>query len=134
MWGPSFQGCQGDCRRLRHDVSWLCRCHWYQEMHQHKQEACSDHEGLLGKFAWNNKIIDKKFVQLDTELEKVVDLVGEKIKKEVGDIAHDFGEAMEIEEAWRASSEAKTVNLEARLEEALGHIANLASLVTNLQG
>ena len=62
----------------------------FQEMHQHKQEACSNHESLLGKFARTGDIINKKFVQLDTKLEKVVDLVGEKIKKEVGEIANDF--------------------------------------------
>jgi chromosome segregation ATPase len=106
----------------------------FQEVHKHKQEARSDHESLLAKFAWTGDIIDKKFIQLDIELEKVVDLVGEKIKKEVGEIAHDFGEAMEIKEEWRASSEVKAASLEARLEEALGHIANLASLITNLQG
>ena len=106
----------------------------FQEVHRHRQEAHLDHESLLGKFACNNKIIDKKFVQLDTKLEKVVDLVGEKIKKEVGEITSDFGEAMEVEEAWRATSEAKVAFLEARLEEALSSIANLASLVSNLQG
>jgi hypothetical protein len=93
-----------------------------------------DHESLLAKFARTSDIINKKFVQLDTKLEKVVDLVGEKIKKEVREIAHNFGEAMEVEEVWRATSEAKVALLEGRLDEALGHIANLVGLVTNLQG
>ena len=106
----------------------------FQEVHQHRQEARSDHKSLLGKFAWINEITDKKFVQLDTELERVVDLVGEKIKKEVGEIASNFGEAMEVEEAWRASSEVKVVHLEGKLEEALGAIAHLTNLVISLQG
>jgi chromosome segregation ATPase len=99
-----------------------------------RKGARADHESLLGKFARTGDIIDKKFVQLDTELDKVVELVGEKIKKEVGEITHDFVEVMEIEEAWRSSSEVKVASLEEKLEVALGQIANLASLVTNLQG
>jgi predicted nucleic acid-binding Zn-ribbon protein len=70
----------------------------FQEMHQHKREACADHESLLGKLARSDDVIDKKFVQVDTELEKVVGLVGDKIEKEVGKIASEFAEAMDAEE------------------------------------
>jgi chromosome segregation ATPase len=106
----------------------------FQEMHQHKQVARADHESLLGKLARSDDIIDKKFVQVDTELEKVVGLVGDKIEKEVGKIALEFAEAMEVEEEWRATSESKVVSLEARLEEALGAISSLTTLVVTLQG
>jgi chromosome segregation ATPase len=105
----------------------------FQEMHQHKQEACADHESLLGKFARNSDVIDKKFVQLDTELEKVVGLIGDKIEKEVGKIASEFSEAMEVEEEWRATSELKVVGLEAKLEGALEAISSLTALVVSLQ-
>jgi chromosome segregation ATPase len=106
----------------------------FQEMHQHKQEARADHESLLGKLARSDDIIDKKFVQVDTKLEKVVGLVGDKIEKEVGKIATEFAEAMEVEEEWRATSEAKTTSLEVRLEEALDSISSLTTLVIALQG
>jgi hypothetical protein len=105
----------------------------FQEMHQHKREARANHESLLGKFARTGEVIDKKFVQVDTELEKVVGLVGDKIEKEVGKIATEFAEAMEVEEEWRATSESKVVSLEARLEEALEAISSLTTLVVSLQ-
>jgi chromosome segregation ATPase len=107
---------------------------WFQEVQRHKQEAHSDHESLLGKFVRNNEIIDKKFVQLDTKLEKVVDLVGEKIKKEVGEIANNFGEVMGIEEAWRASSEVKVTLLEEKLERACEEITRLSGCMVIIQG
>jgi hypothetical protein len=106
----------------------------FQEMHQHKCEAHADHESLLGKLARNNDVINKKFVQLDTELEKVVGLVGDKIEKEVGKIATEFAEAMEVEEEWRATLELKVAGLEAKLEEALEAISSLTTLVVSLQG
>jgi chromosome segregation ATPase len=105
----------------------------FQEMHQHKREARTDHESLLGKFARTDEVIDKRFVQLDNELEKVVGLVGDKIKKEIGKITTEFAEAMEVEEGWRATLESKVVGLEARLEEALEAISSLTTLVVSLQ-
>jgi hypothetical protein len=106
----------------------------FQEMHQHKWEAREDHESLLGKLARSDDIIDKKFVQVDTELEKVMGLVGDKIEKEVGKIATEFAEAMDFEEEWRATSEAKVASLETRLGEALDAISSLTTLVVALQG
>jgi hypothetical protein len=55
------------------------------------------------KFARTGDIIDKKFVQMDTELEKVIGLVGEKIEKEMGKLATNFSEVMEVEEEWSSS-------------------------------
>jgi hypothetical protein len=106
----------------------------FQEMHHHKREARMDHENILGKFARTGEVIDKKFVQVDTELEKVVGLVRDKIEKEVRKIANEFVEAMEVEEEWRATSESKVASLEGRLEEALGAISALMTLVVALQG
>jgi hypothetical protein len=90
-------------------------------------------EGWWRKFKRNMYIIDKEMVHLEEELEKVVDLAGQRIKTEVGAIASDFAEVMEIEETRWSSSEAKIVALEEKLEQALSHIAHLAGLVTNVQ-
>jgi chromosome segregation ATPase len=106
----------------------------FQEMHQHKREARADHKSLLGKLARTGDVVDKKFVQVDAELEKVMGLVGDKIKKEVGKIATEFAEAMDVEEEWRATSEAKVASLEIRLGEALDAISSLTTLVVALQG
>jgi chromosome segregation ATPase len=110
--------------------------HWalFQEMHQHQREARADHESLLDRISRTGDIIDKKFVQLDTELEKVMGLIGDKIEKEVGKIATEFAEAMEVEEEWRATSESRVVGLEAKLKEALEAISSLTTLVVSLQG
>jgi hypothetical protein len=106
----------------------------FQEVQKTCWDARSDYEGLLGKFAANNTIIDKRFIQLDMELERVVELVGEKIKKEVGEITSNFGEVMEIEEVWRASSVVKVTLLEEKLECACGEIAQLSGCMVIIQG
>jgi hypothetical protein len=71
---------------------------------------------------------------VDTELERVVGLVGDKIEKEVGKIANEFTEAMDVEEEWRVSLEAKIASLETRLGEALDAVSSLTTLVVALQG
>jgi chromosome segregation ATPase len=106
----------------------------FQEMHQHKREARADHESLLGKLARSDEVIDKKFVQLDTELEKVVGLAGDRIDAKFGEFSDDFMEAMETEESRRAASDSKIMGLEAKLEEALEAISSLTTLVVSLQG
>jgi chromosome segregation ATPase len=120
--------------RTYHNQSTTSHQALLQEMQQHKREARADHESLLCKFARTDDVVDKKFVQLDTKLEKVMGLVGDKIEKEVGKIATEFAEAMEAEEEWRVTSESKVVGLEARLEEALEAISSLTTLVVSLQG
>jgi hypothetical protein len=77
-------------------------------------------------------VINKKFVQLDTELEKVVDLAGAKIRTEVGAIATDFAKAMEIEEAQWSSLEARIVSLEEKLECACKEIVRLSGVMVIL--
>ena len=67
------------------------------EIQRDQRESCANHESLLGKFTCNDNIIDKKLVQLDTELKKVVDLAGTKIKTKVSAIAADFAKAQ-----WRS--------------------------------
>jgi chromosome segregation ATPase len=103
------------------------------EIQRIQKESHVDHESLPGKFTRTNDVIDKKFVQLDTELEKVVDLAGMKIKTKVSAIATNFAKAMEIEKARWSASEAKIVALEEKPEHALSHIANLAGLLISIQ-
>jgi hypothetical protein len=86
------------------------------EFESFQKETSSQIESWSGRFECNNDIIDKKFVQLDMELEKVADLAGAKIRTEVTVIATDFAKAMELEEAQWLSSEAKIVALEEKLE------------------
>jgi hypothetical protein len=88
---------------------------------------------LLGKFAANNIIIDRKFIQLDEELEKVVDLVGQKIDVKFGEFAANFMESMEIEESRRNDLEVKVTSLEGQLEHTLAHVVNLATLTLSIQ-
>jgi hypothetical protein len=91
-------------------------------------------ESWSGRFERNNEIIDKKFVQLDTELEKVVDLTRTKIRTEVGAIATNFAEVMELEEARWSSLEVKIIGLEEKLERACEEIACLSGVMVILQG
>jgi hypothetical protein len=67
------------------------------------------------------------------KVEKVVDLVGQKINSKFGEFAADFMESMEIEENWRKELEAKVASLEERLEHTLAHVANLAALTLSVQ-
>jgi hypothetical protein len=69
-----------------------------------------------GWFERNNTIINKKFIHLDEELEKVVELVGQKIDAKFGEFASDFMELMEIEELRRAALEVKVASLEEKIE------------------
>jgi hypothetical protein len=99
-----------------------------------RKETIGQIESWLGRFEHNNEIINKKFVQMDMELEKVVDLVRVKIRTEVGAIATDFAEAMEIKDAWWSSSEAKIVVLGEKLECACEEIACLSGVMVIMQG
>jgi hypothetical protein len=103
------------------------------EIQRVQGEARQDHESLLGKFAANNTIIDRKFVRFDKELERVVDLVGQKINRKLSKFSSDFMEAIEIEENQRKDLEEKVTALETRLEHTLAHMANLATLLLSIQ-
>jgi hypothetical protein len=104
------------------------------ELRSFWKETTSQIESWSRMFERNNEILDKKFIQMNMELEKVVDLAGAKIRTEVGAIATDFAEAMEIEEAWWSSTEAKIVSLEEKLERACEEIAHLSGLMVIMQG
>jgi hypothetical protein len=105
----------------------------FQEMHQHKRAAHADHESLLGKLARTDEIVDKKFVQVDTEMEKVVGLVGEKIEAKFSDFSNQFMEAVTAEEERRVALEAKVAFLEEKLTNLLLCSSDLVNLVLALQ-
>ena len=108
-------------------------CSLGSEIQRVQREWRMGHENLLLKFSTNNDIIDKKFVCLDEELERVVDLVGQKIDVKFREFSSNFMEAMEIKEMQRKDLEAKVASLEARLEHSLAHTADLAALLFSLQ-
>ena len=103
------------------------------EIQRVQREWRMGHENLLLKFSTNKDIIDKKFVCLDEELERVMDLVGQKIDAKFREFSSNFMEVMEIEEMQRKDLEAKVASLEARLEHLLAHTADLAALLFSLQ-
>ena len=80
-----------------------------------------------------NTIIDKKFIHLDKELEKVVGLFGEKIEAKFGEFSNRYIE-VEIEEACQEALKGKVASLEERLEHTLAHVANLPALLLSVQG
>jgi hypothetical protein len=104
-------------------------------------------QGWWGKFERMNDVVDKKFTQMDTELEKVVELTGQKIDAKMGEISSDFLEVMEIEEAHQVEMDEKVISLEGkiaslqeklkgtqeRLEHALTNTANLVTLLLLVQ-
>jgi predicted nucleic acid-binding Zn-ribbon protein len=103
------------------------------EIQRVQGEACWDHESLLGKFATNNTIIDRKFIRFDEELERVMDLAGQRIDGKFGEFSSDFMEAVEIEENRKKDLEEKVTALETKLEHTLAHMANLAALLLSVQ-
>jgi hypothetical protein len=54
-------------------------------------------EGWFGKPERCNTIINRKFVLLEEELDRVMALVGEKIQSGLEDLSSKFSEALEVE-------------------------------------
>jgi hypothetical protein len=102
-------------------------------MHQHKREARADHKGLLAKLARTDEIIDKKFVQVDTEMDKVVGLIGERIDTKFSDFSDQFMEEVVAEEARRVALEEKVAFPEEKLTNSLLRSSDLVNLVLALQ-
>jgi hypothetical protein len=90
-------------------------------------------ENLNQKFVWVNDIVDKKIVQMDEELDRVVGLVGEKIDAKMGKFSRDLMEALEIEENRRKDPKAKVAFLEGKLINSLEHTTSLVSLILSVQ-
>jgi hypothetical protein len=93
------------------------------EVQKNRVEVNRQIKSWSGRFERNNKIINKKFVHFDEELEKVVGLVGERIDAKMGEISGDFLEVMEIEEARWSSSEVKIAALEEKIKVLQGLVA-----------
>jgi hypothetical protein len=66
-------------------------------------------------------------------MDRIVDLVGQKINAKMGKFSSDLMEAMEIEENRRKDLETKVAGLEEKLETTIAHVANLASLLLSVQ-
>jgi hypothetical protein len=75
-------------------------------------------------------IIDKKFVHLDEELEKVCTLVGEKIKVKFSKFSDQFMETVETKEAQHLEMEGRVAALE-KLDSLHSTNTLLAVLVTS---
>jgi hypothetical protein len=98
-----------------------------------QREWRTGQENLLLKFSTNNNIIDKMFVRLDEELERVVDLVGQKIDVKFGEFSANFLEAMEIEENQRKDLEVKVATLEEWLQDTVMLLSSLNNRVMELE-
>jgi hypothetical protein len=103
------------------------------EIQRVQQETRGHLESLFQKFKKMNDIIDKKIVSQDEEMDRVVELVGQKIDAKMGEFSSDLMEALEIEENWRKDLEGKVAFLEEKLVNSLTHTADLVALVLSIQ-
>jgi hypothetical protein len=103
------------------------------EIQRVQRETCGQIESLFQKFEKVNDIIDKKIVRQDEEMDRVVELVGQKIDAKMGEFSSDLMEALEIEENRRKDLEVKVAFLEEKLVNSLTHTANLMSLILSIQ-
>ena len=103
------------------------------EIQRVQQETRGQFESFFGKFEKLNDIIDKRIVRQDEEMDRVVELVGQKINVKMGEFSSDLMEAMEIEENRRKDLKAKVAFLEEKLINSLTHMANLTSLILSVQ-
>ena len=111
MLEGAMGGTQEDLERLggqvyewvvtSHQISSLCETNSQltgMEIQRVQQETRGHLDGLFKKFKKVNNIIDKKIVHQDEEMDRVVELVGQKIDTKMGELSNDLMEAMEIEE------------------------------------
>jgi hypothetical protein len=103
------------------------------EIQRVQRETCGHLESLLQKFEKVNDVVDKKIVRQDEEMDRVVELVGQKIDAKMGEFSSDLMEALEIEENRRKALEEKVALLEEKLVNSLNHMADLVSLVLSIQ-
>ena len=82
------------------------------EVQRVQREWKKGHEDLLLKLSTTGDIIDRKLIRLDEELERVVELVGQKIEMQVGEV-------MAAEEAKRTALETRVEELEQRLRDTI---------------
>jgi hypothetical protein len=130
--GDQIDGCYVETRRtcsLSETNNWSLGL----KIQRVQRETRNHIEGLFQKFEKVNSIVDKKIVRQDEEMDRVVELVSQKIDMKMGKFSSDLMEAMEIEENRWKDLEAKVTGLEERLEHTLAHVANLASLLLSVQ-
>jgi hypothetical protein len=82
------------------------------EIQRVQRETRGHLEGLFQKFNWVNSIINKKIIHQDEEMDKVIDLVGQKIDAKMGEFSSNLMEALEIEENRQKDLETKVSGLE----------------------
>ena len=87
------------------------------EIQQVQQEWRNGHEDLLLKLSTTGDVIDRKFVCLDDESERVIELVGQKIEVKFKGFIADHVEVVVAEEAKRTALEARVEELEQRLRD-----------------
>jgi hypothetical protein len=102
------------------------------EVQRGQLEVCGLAENLNQKFVKVNNIIDK-IVRQDEEMDRAVELVGQKIDAKMGEFSSDLMEALEIEENRRKDLKAKVAFLEEKLVNSLTHMSNLMSLILSVQ-
>jgi hypothetical protein len=88
---------------------------------------------LLVKFKRNSTILDKKFIHLDEELEKVVRLVGEKIEAKFGEFSNEFLEVMGIEDTCWSALEERVTALEGIVALFTGLLSSVQQCVRELE-
>jgi hypothetical protein len=90
-------------------------------------------KGWPGKFSRINDIIDKKIVQFEEELDKVMALVGEKIQSGMEDLNTRFVEALEVEAVKYGVLSRDMELVKSRLETAQENNTLLASRLSAFQ-
>jgi hypothetical protein len=113
------------------------------EIQRIHQETRGQIEGFYKKFERVNKVIDKKTVHLDEELDRVMALVGEKIAASVEKLRAEFLEVlgvegrrystlasdMELVKLWLATSQENNVLLASQLGSLQARLTNLEDTV-----
>jgi hypothetical protein len=103
------------------------------EVQRGQLEVCGLAENLNQKFMKVNDIINKKIIRQDKEMDRVVELIGQKINARMDEFSSDLMEALEIKENWRKDLEAKVAFLEGKLVNLLTHMADLTALILSVQ-
>jgi hypothetical protein len=103
------------------------------EIQRVQRETWGQFEGFFKKFEKLSNVVDKKIVRQDKEMDRVVELVGQKIDVKMGEFSRDLMEAVEIEENQWKDLEVKVAFLEEKLVNSLNHTADLVRLVVSVQ-
>jgi hypothetical protein len=103
------------------------------EIQRVQRETWGQFEGFFKKFEKLSNVVDKKIVRQDKEMDRVVELVGQKIDVKMGEFSRDLMEAVEIEENQWKDLEVKVAFLEEKLVNSLTHTADLVRLILSVQ-